>query len=69
MRVLKGWRTVIFNVVMGGVLFWNQVIPDQQISPDEVTGAWNHLEAALISVYAIGNLVLRAVTDTRIGER
>jgi hypothetical protein len=68
--VLKGYRTVIFNVIMAGLLVVRGVFPEAEL-PDEaavntlIDGILGSIEAITI----IGNLILRAFTTTPIGQK
>jgi hypothetical protein len=68
--VLKGYRTVIFNVIMAGLLVLRGIFPDAEL-PDE-TAINTMLDGLLGSVEVItiiGNLILRAFTTTPIGQK
>jgi hypothetical protein len=53
---MKGYRTIIFNVLIGLVAIAEKTVADLGIS-----NGW------LVTVLTVGNLVLRAVTTTAIG--
>jgi hypothetical protein len=59
--VLKGWRTIVSNGVAMGVAWLNSAFPIVQL--DTQTEA-----AMVISLMAIMNMILRAITSTPIGE-
>ena len=69
---MKGFKTIIFNVVMTlamGVSLWN---PDAAGSlPDaaQVSGLIDQAAAWVTAVWAIGNAWLRAVTSTAIFKK
>ena len=64
---LKGYRTVIFNVIMGIIMLVRVFNPDAQLPADEaVNQALDATSAALDAVWLVGNLVLRAITDSPI---
>ena len=61
LKKAKGWRTVAWNLlalISFGVIF--KVIPEMY---------WSHAMAFHASVFAAGNLGLRAVTNTKIGRK
>lgn len=59
--MLKGWRTIVSNGVAMGVAWLNSAFPIVQL--DTQTEA-----AMVISLMAIMNMILRAITSTPIGE-
>jgi len=65
---MKGWRTIIFNIVMGAVMFGNQV---WNLGADtaEVAGHLNALDGAITGIWALGNMFFRAITTTPLGEK
>lgn len=67
---LKGYRTIIFNVIMTAFMFiqlWN---PSADLpSGPEVTEGLIQLETALAFIWGIGNIILRAITDTPIFKK
>ena len=63
---MKGFKTVAFNVVMG-ILFFAGA-PDA-VSEAQLTEALNAGEAGFTAVWSVGNIVLRAITDTPIFRR
>jgi hypothetical protein len=64
---LKGYRTILFNVIMTVLTFvtlWN---PGAEVpTGPEVTEGLIQLETALAFVWGLGNIILRAVTNTPI---
>ena len=62
---MKGYRTVVFNLVMGVVMLVNQVY-GTEIGEAQVGATIDALDAGLTGLWAIGNVVLRAVTNTAI---
>ena len=67
--MLKGYRTVILTVVMTSLLVWRQFDPNSpEVSEEQLGSAFDAVEAALVAVWGLGALILRAVTDTPIGE-
>lgn len=62
---LKGYRTVIFNVIMGLLLIWRSVAPGDEIPTDsQVQTLVDSVFSALDAILVVGNILLRKVTDT-----
>ena len=60
---MKGYRTFFFNLIMGGVMFANQVL-GTELDSAAMIGHLNGLEGAITGIWAVGNVWLRAVTDS-----
>lgn len=58
--MLKGWRTRIWNVA-NAIVPILELVRDQGVMPDAWLPWW-------LLVYALGNLILREVTDTPAGR-
>lgn len=68
--MLKGFKTVAFNLAMGGIMLVRALNPDAELPGQEaVQSAVDNLDVALTSLWAVGNLVLRAVTSTHIFDK
>lgn len=68
--MLKGFRTLIFNVVMGIVMLLRALGADTEMPTEEqVSAAIDSLDVALTAIWAIGNLLLRAITDSPIFKK
>ena len=68
----KGYKTIVFNVVMTlamGISLWNPDAAGDLPDAAEVTGLINQAEAWITGVWAIGNTWLRAVTSTAIFKK
>lgn len=63
---MKGYKTVAFNAIMG--VLYLAGTPDA-ISPAELTQHLTVAEAGFASVWTVGNIVLRAVTNSPIFRR
>lgn len=68
--MLKGYRTIIFNVAMSAIMvirLWN---PEAEV-PDaaSVDAAIGHVDAAIAAVWGLGNMLLRAITNTAMGKK
>lgn len=68
--MLKGYKTVIFNVIMTAILIANTtgLVTIDAVELD-VAGTLDAVETALIAVWGFGNLLLRAVTNTSIFDK
>ena len=64
MSKLKGYRTVLFNIVMAATAVANQF--GAEIDAPALVGGLDALDAAIAGIWAGGNLALRAITDTPI---
>lgn len=60
---MKGWRTVAFNILMAVIMGWNLLMPEKMIEIDQAT-----LDTLLTTLWGVGNVVLRALTNTQIGK-
>lgn len=60
---MKGYRTIIMNILMAiaaiGVIFGVEIDPNDM----------NKIATGMISGIGIVNLILRAITDTKMGEK
>ena len=66
---MKGYKTVIFNVIMSAVMLismWNPEASSSLPDASQVSGLMEQAEAWITAVWAIGNVGLRAVTSTKI---
>lgn len=67
---MKGYRTIVFNVIMTLVMILKMFNPEAEVpTGEEVGGAVDAVEAAIASVWGVGNVILRAVTTTKIGSK
>jgi len=62
---LKGWKTLLFQVIMGSVVF-AQVYSGQAPDPGPIMETLEGFELATVSLWGFGNMILRAVTNTAI---
>lgn len=70
MEKFKGYRTVLFNIVMAVVMITKSLNPDMESpSAEEVQQAVDMLDAAIAAVWGIGNVVLRAITTSPIFKK
>lgn len=70
LETVKGYKTIAFNVIVGLLLVWRAVRPADEIpSSEQVSALLDSLYASLDAILVVGNLVLRAVTDTALGRK
>jgi len=68
--MLKGYKTVAFNVVMSLITILTMFNPGSELPDAEtVQGGIDAVEAAVVAVWTVGNLILRAVTDSPIFKK
>lgn len=69
-ETVKGYKTVIFNVLIGLLMVWKAVSPESELpTPDMLNGLLDSLYASLDAILVVGNIVLRAVTNTSVGRK
>ncbi len=67
MRLIKGFKTIAFNVVMTIVMAVRVLNPEAELPDDAAVQATvNMVDAALTAAWGIVNIILRAVTDSPI---
>jgi hypothetical protein len=70
LELVKGYKTVVFNVLIGLVMVWKAVSPESELpTPEMLNGLLDTLYASLEAILIVGNIVLRAVTNTAIGRK
>ena len=70
LELVKGYKTVVFNVLLGLVMVWKAVSPESELpTPEMLNGLLDTLYASLEAILVVGNIVLRAVTNTAIGRK
>ena len=64
---MKGYKTIAFNILMSVIAIVSLWNPDAEL-PDAATvqSGLDATETAIVSVWGIGNLILRAVTNSPI---
>ena len=68
--MLKGYRTIIFNVVMTALMVLKMWKPDIEIpGAEEISGGLDMLDAGLAFVWGLGNLFFRVITNTAVGQK
>lgn len=66
--MLKGYKTIIFNVIMTLIMLANATGIVAIPGDIDVAGGIDDVEAALVVLWGIGNFILRVVTDTPVFE-
>lgn len=67
---MKGYKTVVFNIIMGIVMLVKVLGGDASGLEDvDVSGAIDIVEAGLVTLWSVGNIILRAITSTKIFNR
>lgn len=70
LETVKGYKTIAFNVIVGLLLVWRAVRPADEIpSSEQVSALLDSLYASLDAILVVGNMVLRAVTNTALGRK
>jgi hypothetical protein len=67
--MLKGWKTISFNVLMGAILLLNQFSlfgTDPVPSADQVHAGLDSVEQGVAALLVVGNMILRAITNTTV---
>lgn len=68
--MLQGYKTVIFNVLMGIIMLVRALNPDATVPGEEsLHGAVDALDVALTAVWGVGNVILRAITSSPIFKK
>jgi hypothetical protein len=67
---MKGFKTIIFNALMGIIALWKIYFPEQEMPGEaEVQAAVDVFWQILSGVTVAGNVLLRFVTKTPIFKR
>jgi len=62
---MKGYRTIAFNVIMSIVAVLAIVAPDAEVpTADAVNAGIDAVETAVVAVWSVGNMLLRAITNS-----
>jgi len=65
--MLSGYKTYIFNGIMAIILLVQMFSPEAEMPTAEaVEGAAGAVEEALLAVTLVGNLILRAITNSSV---
>lgn len=70
LTTLQGYRTLVFNAIMAGLLIMRAVYPEAELPDDKAISAvldllYNSVEALTV----VGNVILRAFTTTPIFKK
>ena len=69
-NMLKGYRTIIFNLVMTALMVVKMLRPDLETPGEvEVGSGLDVLDQAMVFVWGIGNLFFRVITNTSVGKK
>ena len=69
---IKGWKTILFNIIMTVVMLisvWGGFGDAPAPTGEDIQSAIDQLDAAIAAIWGIGNLILRAITNTSIFKR
>lgn len=67
MDKIKGFKTVLFNVIMTAIMLTGMWGGDVlEIDEEDVVSTLDALEAAIVGIWGVGNIMLRAVTNSPI---
>lgn len=67
---MKGYRTILFNIVMTFLAAVTIVAPDADLpTADDVQSTLGAVETAIVAVWGIGNMILRAITTSPIFKK
>ncbi len=64
--MLKGYKTVLFNLIMGGVAWLAILSPQEAPSAADVSGTIDAVDTAVVALWTLGNWVIRAFTTAPI---
>lgn len=70
LELIKGYKTIAFNTVMTIVMLVRVLSPESEL-PDaaSVQAGIDSIDATLTALWGIGNMVLRAITDSPIFKK
>lgn len=66
---LKGWKTVLFNILMLIAFLGNQWGFETGLDEESINVFISNLDAVIGFVTVVGNILLRHVTDSPVGYR
>lgn len=67
---MKGFRTTAFNIAMTVIAAVTIINPDAELpTPEAIDTGIDLVEAAVVAVWGVGNLILRAITSSPIFRR
>lgn len=67
---MKGYKTIAFNVLMAAITVLAAIYPEA-VLPEaaQVEGVIEAVFAGIAGVITVGNMLLRAVTNTAVGQK
>ena len=68
MEALKGYKTILFNLIMGVAALYTQMT-GVDVDASGIIAHLTSLEGLVVEAWVGGNLWLRAITDTKIFEK
>ena len=69
-KVMKGWKTVTFNVIMSALMVMSLMNPEADTyDAEQVRTMIENAEPFIVAAWGIGNILLRAITDTPIFKK
>lgn len=66
---MKGYRTILFNLLMSVMMLGATWGIDTGLDEGSVNAFLDALDVVITFVWGIGNLWLRAITDTPVGQK
>lgn len=67
---LKGYRTIIFNLIMTAIMALSLWMPQQHFPDATVVNIFlDHLQEVAIAVWSAGNFILRFITTTPVFKK
>ena len=64
---MKGYRTLVFNLLMTGIVILKMWYPEMELPVEsDIVEGLDSVETAIAFILVIGNLFLRAITNTPI---
>lgn len=66
---MKGYRTLIFNFLMGAVILLSQTLGFDAPEESQVNQFLDALDVIMSVVTVIGNIFFRFISDTSIGRK
>lgn len=67
---MKGYRTIVFNSIMTALMVLKIFNPEAEVpGAEEVGGTVDAIFVAMTAVWGTGNMILRALTTTRMGSK
>jgi hypothetical protein len=68
--IMKGYKTIAFNLLMAVIAVLSALNPEAELpSSEDVQSGVDAVSAAVAAVWGLGNILLRAITDTPIFKK